>query len=149
MEKRRASQRLCSGADGSRKRPICFDGSSTSTSIKLKKIEAGAAGRLKPPPSGNLPNTIRRLSGTSTNCCSDSSLSSTANNSTEHLPERVVKQNSATTSYHNPNGNVKSTPTTLTEAHTGGTSSMKLKRAALKEGDPEVVVCTISEARLS
>ncbi|MGH0166338.1 UNVERIFIED_CONTAM: hypothetical protein FKN15_065573 [Acipenser sinensis] len=146
MEKKRASQSaanaqtLSSGADGSRKRPILFDGSSTSTSIKLKKIEAGATDRLKPPPSGNLANTIRRLSNTSTNCSSDGSLSSAANNSIKHLPEMVVKQDSATTSYQNPNGNVKSTPVSVTEASTGGTASMKLKRAAPKEGDPEVAL---------
>ncbi|XP_033865380.3 ashwin-like isoform X1 [Acipenser ruthenus] len=144
MEKKRASQsaanaqRLSSGADGSRKRPILFDGSSTSTSIKLKKIEAGATDRLKPPPSGNLANTIRRLSNTSTNCSSDGSLSSASNNSIKHLPEMVVKQDRATTSYQNPNGNVKSTPASVTEASTGGTASMKLKRAAPKGGDPEV-----------
>ncbi|MGH0143708.1 UNVERIFIED_CONTAM: hypothetical protein FKN15_055267 [Acipenser sinensis] len=146
MEKKRATQSaanaqtLSSGADGSRKRPILFDGSSTSTSIKLKKIEAGATDRLKPPPSGNLANTIRRLSNTSTNCSSDGSLSSAANNSIKHLPEMVVKQDSATTSYQNPNGNVKSTPVSVTEASTGGTASMKLKRAAPKEGDPEVAL---------
>ncbi|XP_041128042.1 ashwin-like isoform X2 [Polyodon spathula] len=141
MEKKRApqsaanAQRLSSGADGSRKRPISFDGSSTSTSIKLKKIEAGATDRLKPPPSGNLPNTLRRLSSTSTNCSSDSS---PANNSIKHLPERVAKQNSATTSYKIESQIVKSTPATVTEASTGGTASMKLKRVAPKEGDPEV-----------
>ncbi|XP_078204997.1 ashwin isoform X3 [Callithrix jacchus] len=40
-----------SAVDGLRKRPlIVFDGSSTSTSIKVKKTENGDNDRLKPPP---------------------------------------------------------------------------------------------------
>ncbi|KAG5833254.1 hypothetical protein ANANG_G00273980 [Anguilla anguilla] len=55
-----------SGGENARKRPlIVFDGSSTRTgSVKLKKPESGSgADRLKPPPSGNLANPIRKLCG--------------------------------------------------------------------------------------
>ncbi|XP_064166931.1 ashwin [Anguilla rostrata] len=55
-----------SGGENTRKRPlIVFDGSSTRTgSVKLKKPEPGSGtDRLKPPPSGNLANPIRKLCG--------------------------------------------------------------------------------------
>ncbi|XP_029792949.1 ashwin isoform X2 [Suricata suricatta] len=57
MEKKREQQEMKSEtkrsgpADGLRKRPlIVFDGSSTRTSIKVKKTENGDHDRLKPPP---------------------------------------------------------------------------------------------------
>ncbi|XP_030642798.1 ashwin isoform X2 [Chanos chanos] len=66
------------GGDSSRKRPlIVFDGSSTKTGgIKLKKSDTSTppavTDRLKPPPTLNLLNPIRKLSGSSTNCSSSS-----------------------------------------------------------------------------
>uniref|UniRef100_A0A8D1AZZ2 Ashwin n=2 Tax=Sus scrofa TaxID=9823 RepID=A0A8D1AZZ2_PIG len=57
MEKKREQHEIrnetkrSSSVDGLRKRPlIVFDGSSTSTSIKVKKTENGDNDRLKPPP---------------------------------------------------------------------------------------------------
>ncbi|XP_047709948.1 ashwin isoform X5 [Prionailurus viverrinus] len=50
--------------DGLRKRPlIVFDGSSTRTSIKVKKTENGDNDRLKPPPQNNLkpPEAKRKI----------------------------------------------------------------------------------------
>ncbi|XP_062371038.1 ashwin isoform X3 [Cinclus cinclus] len=64
MEKKRQQNDLKSGnksvitVEGLRKRPlIVFDGNSTSTSIKVKKTENGAADRLKPPPQNNISKT--------------------------------------------------------------------------------------------
>ncbi|NWH33892.1 ASHWN protein, partial [Chloropsis hardwickii] len=72
MEKKRQQNVLKSenksvtAVEGLRKRPlIVFDGNSTSTSIKVKKTENGAADRLKPPPTGSTANTVRRLSAPS------------------------------------------------------------------------------------
>ncbi|KAK5598896.1 hypothetical protein CRENBAI_002230 [Crenichthys baileyi] len=75
MEKSRGRQTAAghsSSNDQHRKRPlIVFDGkSSQSGPLKVKKPEgttgpAGATDRLKPPPSANLSNPIRKLSGTS------------------------------------------------------------------------------------
>ncbi|KAJ8350794.1 hypothetical protein SKAU_G00259240, partial [Synaphobranchus kaupii] len=55
-----------SGSENARKRPlIVFDSSSTGTGVvKLKKPESAVVtDRLKPPPSGNLSNPIRKLGG--------------------------------------------------------------------------------------
>ncbi|XP_074765353.1 ashwin isoform X2 [Athene noctua] len=64
MEKKRQQNELNSNnksvttVEGLRKRPlIVFDGNSTSTSIKVKKTENGAADRLKPPPQNNISKT--------------------------------------------------------------------------------------------
>nr|XP_006639314.2 PREDICTED: ashwin [Lepisosteus oculatus]XP_015219884.1 PREDICTED: ashwin [Lepisosteus oculatus] len=128
----RSSQQQGSACDNSRKRPlIVFDGSSTKTSIKLKKTEAGsgAVDRLKPPPSGNLTNTIRRLSGPSANCSLDDSHRSSAN----HLSGKEEAQNNVATIHRSPTGNGKAPSSTLP---TGGTT-IKLKRVAPKEGESE------------
>ncbi|XP_029980792.1 ashwin [Sphaeramia orbicularis] len=71
--------------DHNRKRPlIVFDGSSSNTGpLKVKKpegstVSAGATERLKPPPSSNLSNPIRRLSGNTSSSSSSSSIQLTA-----------------------------------------------------------------------
>uniref|UniRef100_A0A672ZG39 Ashwin n=1 Tax=Sphaeramia orbicularis TaxID=375764 RepID=A0A672ZG39_9TELE len=74
-----------SSNDHNRKRPlIVFDGSSSNTGpLKVKKpegstVSAGATERLKPPPSSNLSNPIRRLSGNTSSSSSSSSIQLTA-----------------------------------------------------------------------
>ncbi|XP_014890114.1 ashwin [Poecilia latipinna] len=73
--------------DQHRKRPlIVFDGkSSQSGPLKVKKPEgtkgsAGVTDRLKPPPAANLPNPIRKLSGTSSSSSSSTHRSSETEN---------------------------------------------------------------------
>uniref|UniRef100_A0A8B9FP08 Ashwin n=1 Tax=Amazona collaria TaxID=241587 RepID=A0A8B9FP08_9PSIT len=64
MEKKRqqnefkSENKSVTTVEGLRKRPlIVFDGSSTSTSIKVKKTENGTADRLKPPPQNSISKT--------------------------------------------------------------------------------------------
>ncbi|XP_047227522.1 ashwin [Girardinichthys multiradiatus] len=87
MEKSRGRQTAAghsSSNDQHRNRPlIVFDGkSSQSGPLKVKKPEsptgpAGATDRLKPPPSANLSNPIRKLSGTSSSSSSHRSSDTT------------------------------------------------------------------------
>ncbi|MBN3308502.1 ASHWN protein, partial [Amia calva] len=143
MQKSRAcqsatnSQKRC---ESSRKRPlIVFDGSSTSTSIKLKKADdgSGPVDRLKPPPSGNLTNTIRRLSGSSTNSSSDGSNRSAV----DLVSGATEKQCSEAPIHRSPSGNGMSPPPT---SPPGGTAVVKLKRQAPKEGESEDAVSEVN-----
>ncbi|KAG5283601.1 hypothetical protein AALO_G00043890 [Alosa alosa] len=90
MQKTRVEQRSSQShgysSDTGRKRPlIVFDGSSTG-SVKIKKPDTlsspGATDRLKPPPSMNMTNPIRKLSGSSSNSSVLSSSSSSSSSST-------------------------------------------------------------------
>ncbi|KAL2081177.1 hypothetical protein ACEWY4_023030 [Coilia grayii] len=93
-------------SDPGRKRPlIVFDGSSTG-SVKVKKQDTlpspGATDRLKPPPSVNLTNPIRKLSSFSPNSSSSSSSSSA---STPRSPSALLASehsNSATATLKRP-----------------------------------------------
>ncbi|XP_005998074.1 ashwin [Latimeria chalumnae] len=152
MEKRREQQvglfvqTKSLATDGSRKRPlIVFDGSSTSTSIKLKKNENGTADRLKPPPSGNTTNAIRRLSSLSSNSSSNSIIASPPRDTTvrkeETKPNRTPvnnNNNSSSTTVH-----LKSLPPSTSSS---GTSIVKLKRAAPK-GETEMGDLKPTEAK--
>ncbi|XP_036080007.1 ashwin isoform X3 [Rousettus aegyptiacus] len=136
MEKKREQQELknetrrSSTVDGLRKRPlIVFDGSSTSTSIKVKKTENGDNDRLKPPPQASFTShAFRKLSNSSSNV-SPLILSSNlpTNNKMEHT-NNDTKQNHDLTHRKSPSGPAKSPPLSPV-----GTTPVKLKRAAPKE----------------
>ncbi|XP_012675133.1 ashwin isoform X2 [Clupea harengus] len=87
MQKTRVGQSSYSHSstrDLGRKRPlIVFDSSSTGSG-KLKKPDTspGVTDRLKPPPSMNLTNPIRKLPGSSSNSSSSSSSSSSTTSTT-------------------------------------------------------------------
>ncbi|XP_061066770.1 ashwin isoform X1 [Eubalaena glacialis] len=119
-----------STADGFRKRPlIVFDGSSTSTSIKVKKSENRDNDRLKSrPQAGATSNAFRKLSDSSSGV-SPLILSSNlpTNNRMEHS-NNDTKQNHDLMHRKSPSGPVKSPPLSPV-----GTTPVKLKRAAPKE----------------
>ncbi|XP_069060549.1 ashwin isoform X2 [Pleurodeles waltl] len=129
MEEKRAKNvspaqhnKSTTASQGFRKRPlIVFDGSSTRTSIKVKKENETATDRLKPPPSGNTTNTIRRISLSSSNSSSQPPVSS---------PPKTIKLDSKT-------GAIQQSPETMTHGNnvisSGATSVVKLKRAAPKD----------------
>ncbi|XP_078512254.1 ashwin [Lissotriton helveticus] len=114
-------------SQGFRKRPlIVFDGSSTTTSIKVKKENEIVTDRLKPPPSGNTTNTIRRISLSSSNSSSPPPVSS---------PPKTIRMESKT-------GAIQQSPTAVTHSNNfisfGAASVGKLKRAASKD-EPETL----------
>lgn len=125
-----------STVDGLRKRPlIVFDGSSTSTSIKVRKTENGDNDRLRPPPQASFTsNAFRKLSNSSSSV-SPLILSSNLpmNNKMEHN-NNDTKQNHDLTHRKSPLGPVKSPPLSPV-----GATPVKLKRAAPKE-EAEAVV---------
>ncbi|XP_058523440.1 ashwin [Ochotona princeps] len=115
--------------DGFRKRPlIVFDGSSTSTSIKVRKTENGDNDPLKPPPQASFTsNAFRKLSNSSN--VSPLTLSSNLpmNNKMKHS-NNDTKQNHDLTHRKSPSYVVKSPPLSPV-----GATPVKLKRAAPKE----------------
>lgn len=116
--------------DGVRKRPlIVFDGSSTSTSIKVKKTENGADERLKPPAqTGSARDALQKLPNSSSRVSPLVLFSNLPmNNKTEHN-NNDTKQNHDLTHRKSPSGPVKSPPLSPV-----GTTPVKLKRAAPKE----------------
>ncbi|XP_006883901.1 PREDICTED: ashwin isoform X1 [Elephantulus edwardii] len=135
MEKKREQHEIkhetkrSTTVDGLRKRPlIVFDGSSTSTSIKVKKTENGDNDRLKPPPQASSTNNAFRKSSDSSSGVSSFILSSNLpmNNKMEHNNE--PKQNHDLTLRKS-----SSDPVKLPLIAPVGTTPVKLKRVAPKE----------------
>ncbi|XP_053163367.1 ashwin [Hemicordylus capensis] len=134
MEKKRGQQvvkhdvRSIAAVENLRKRPlIVFDGSSTSTSIKVRKTENGAVDRLNLPATGSTSSTCRRLSvpSDSSTCISASALSQDIK-----VESRIneAKQNNIII-----NNNMTSNQKLPPLVSVAGAAVVKLKRAAPKE----------------
>ncbi|XP_042316862.1 ashwin [Sceloporus undulatus] len=133
MEKKRGQQVLKHGmksiatVENLRKRPlIVFDGSSTSTSIKVRKTENGAVDGLKFA-AGSMSTTCRRLSVPSN---SSPSMSASSHSSDFKVESRVneTKQNNIRINNSMTLGQKSPPSVPIT-----GTTIVKLKRAAPKE----------------
>ncbi|XP_043392397.1 ashwin isoform X2 [Chelonia mydas] len=123
--------------EGLRKRPlIVFDGSSTSTSIKVKKTENGATDSLKPPPAGITADTVRRLSVPS-NASTYISASSLSQEAKLETGKNKDKQNSVPVT-NSILANLKLPPLTPV----AGAAVVKLKRAAPKEESESAILPT-------
>lgn len=125
-----------STVDMSKKRPlIVFDGSSTSTSIKVRKTENGDNDRLKPPSQASFTSNAFRKVSSSSSSVSPLILSSNLpmNNKTEHN-NNDTKQNHDLAHGKSPLGPAKLPPLSPV-----GTTPVKLKRAARRE-EAETVV---------
>jgi ashwin len=119
-----------SAVDGLRKRPlIVFDGSSTSTSIKVKRTENGADDRLKPLAQIGSTSDAFWKSPNSSSRISPLVLFSNlpVNHKMEHN-NNDTQQNHDLMNRKSPSGPVKSPPLSPV-----GTTPVKLKRAAPKE----------------
>ncbi|XP_067842302.1 ashwin [Heptranchias perlo] len=137
MAEKRGHQPICATQsqrptmEGSRKRPlIVFDGSSTSTKIKLKKNENGMADEVKQLPSGTA-NT----SPTNKLAVQPSDTNILTNNNAVKSPVRgAVSSNGMATMKHGGNKPLKTSPLPYSTSP-GGTNPIKLKRALAKDGE--------------
>ncbi|XP_048388258.1 ashwin [Stegostoma tigrinum] len=141
MAEKRGQQSMCTAQtkrptlEGSRKRPlIVFDGSSTSTKIKLKKTENAMADQLKQSPPGIMGSAhINKLSvqPSGTNILTD-------NNVVKSPVQGVVPSNDMITVKHGGVMPLKTSP--LPYPTSGGTNPIKLKRALAKDGEGDAPV---------
>ncbi|XP_078401714.1 ashwin [Cetorhinus maximus] len=141
MAEKRGQQSMCATeskrpiTEGSRKRPlIVFDGSSTSTKIKLKKTENAMADQVKQLPPGIIgtsPTNKLAVQPSGTNILTD-------NNAVISPIRNVVPSNGMAATKHGGNMPLKTSP--LPCPTSGGTNSIKLKRALAKDGEGDAPV---------